>query len=124
MDAFEYINEILVGKKQLIVDENTENSYEPYVTNRTLSYHNDCLTFANEMNMCPFADKKMQYDFFINTIRSRKRPFVKWIKPEKRQDVEAVKLIYNMSSLKASEAINLLSDEQLSIIKKKTDIGG
>ena len=124
MDAFDYINDVLVGKKHLIVDEDTENGYEPYLTNRTLSYHVDCLTYANEMNIRPFADKKLQYDFFINTIRSRKRPFVKWIKPEKRQDVEAIKLIYNMSSQKASEAINLLSESQLEIIKKKTDIGG
>lgn len=124
MDAFDYINDVLVGKKHIIVDEDTENGYEPYLTNRTLSYHVDCLTYANEMNIRPFVDKKLQYDFFINTIRSRKRPFVKWIKPEKRQDVEAIKLIYSMSSQKASEAINLLSKSQLEIIKKKTDIGG
>lgn len=124
MDAFDYINDVLVGKKHIIVDEDSENGYEPYLTNRTLSYHVDCLTYANEMNIRPFVDKKLQYDFFINTIRSRKRPFVKWIKPEKRQDVEAIKLIYSMSSQKASEAINLLSESQLEIIKKKTDIGG
>jgi hypothetical protein len=124
MDTFDFVNEISDGKNQLIVDEQTEEIYNPFIVNRALSYHRDCIIYANEMNIHPNVDKKLQFDFFINTIRSRKRPRVKWIKPEKAKDVESIKMIYNMSSQKASEVISLLSESQLKIIKNKTDIGG
>jgi len=70
MSPFDYVNQILQGKKNLIVDEVTEKEYSPFLTNRSLSYHMDCLMFANEMNSRHFIDKKMQNDFLLNTIRS------------------------------------------------------
>lgn len=60
----------------------------------------------------------------INTIRSRKRPFAKWVKPVKSEDLECIKTYYGFSESKAREALNLLSDEQIKQIKEKTDIGG
>jgi hypothetical protein len=123
-NPFDYVNEILQGKKQLIVDDYTEKSYEPFLTNRSLSYHKDCIMYANEMNRRHFLDKKMQNDFLLNTIRSRKRPFSKWSKVEKSEDMSCVKTYFNLSDAKAREALRLLSDEQIRELKDKTDTGG
>ena len=124
MNPFDYVNQILYGKKDLIVDELTEKDYIPFLINRSLSYHKDCIIYANEMNRRHFLDKKLQNHFLINTIRSHKRPFAKWVKSEKSEDIECVKLIYGLSDSKAREALRLLSDEQIQKLKEKTETGG
>lgn len=123
-NPFDYVNQILYGKKNLIVDEATEKEYVPFLTNRSLSYHYDCVLYANEMNIRHNADKKMQNDFLINTVRSKKRPFVKWAKSEKNDDIACIKQVYGFSDAKAIDALRLLSDEQIQQLKEKTDIGG
>ena len=123
-NPFDYVNQILYGKKDLIVDELTEKDYIPFLINRSLSYHKDCIIYANEMNRRHFLDKKLQNHFLINTIRSHKRPFAKWVKSDKSEDIECVKLIYGLSDSKAREALRLLSDEQIQQLKEKTDTGG
>jgi hypothetical protein len=80
--------------------------------------------YANEVNRRHFLDKKLQNDFLLNTVRSRKRPFAKWVKSEKSEDIECVKLVYGLSDSKAREALRLLSDEQIQLLKEKTDTGG
>jgi hypothetical protein len=123
-NPFDYVNAILQNKKQMIVDDLTEKDYIPFLVNRSLSYHSDCIMYANEMNRRHFLDKKLQNDFLINTVRSRKRPFAKWVKSEKSEDIECVKLVYGLSDSKAREALRLLSDEQIQLLKEKTDTGG
>ena len=123
-NPFEYVNQILQGKKQLIVDGATEKLYEPFLVNRALSYHKDCIMYANEMNRRHFIDKKLQNDFLINTIRSYKRPFNKWIKAEKSEDIACIKTYFGLSDAKAREALKHLNEEQILELKEKTDIGG
>jgi hypothetical protein len=123
-NPFVYVDQILHGKENLIIDSNTEKAYNPFLINKGLSYHYDCLLYANEMNMRHFADKKMQNDFLINSIRSKKRPFVKWTKSEKIENLEVIKSYFNYSESKAKDALRLLSEEQIQKIKEKTDIGG
>jgi len=124
MNPFDFVNQILQGKKQLIVDDLSEKSYEPFLTNKALSYHQDCVLFANEMNRRSFVDKKLQNDFLLNTIRSRKRPFNKWVKAEKSEDIACIKTYYGLSTAKAHEALRLLSEEQLQQLKEKINPGG
>jgi hypothetical protein len=123
-NPFDYVNSILQNKQQLITDESTEKSYSPFLSNRSLSYHKDCIMYANEMNMRHNLDNKLQFDFLLNTIRSKKRPFAKWVKSEKGDDLECIKLVYGVSSSKAKEIARLLNQEQIQEIKKQTDIGG
>jgi hypothetical protein len=80
--------------------------------------------YANEMNRRHFVDKKLQNDYLLNTVRSKKRPFNKWVKSEKSEDLECIKTYYGLSSLKALEALRLLNDEQIQELKEKTDTGG
>lgn len=124
MSPFDYVNAILQNKKKLIVDELTEKSYTPFLVNRSLSYHKDCVFYANEMNRYHQIDKKLQNDFLLNIVRSQKRPFAKWVKAEKSEDLECIKQIFGFSESKAREAIRLLSKEQIQKLKEQTDIGG
>ena len=123
-NPFDYVNAILQNKKELIVDDVTEKAYVPFMVNRSLSYHYDCIAYANEMNRRHFLDKKLQNDFLLNTVRSRKRPFAKWVKTEKSEDIECIKQVYGLSDSKAREALRLLSEEQIQKLKEQTDIGG
>ena len=124
-NPFDYVNQILQGKKQLIIDEATEDAYVSFLTNRSLSQHKDCVLFANEMNQRHNLDKKMQNDFLLNTVRSVKRPFAKWAKSEKQNDdIECVKLVYGLSDSKARDALRLLTKEQIQQLKKETFTGG
>jgi len=97
MSPFDYVNAILQNKKKLIVDELTEKSYAPFLVNRSLSYHKDCIFYANEMNRYHQIDKKLQNDFLLNIVRSQKRPFAKWVKAEKSEDLECIKQIFGFS---------------------------
>jgi len=123
-NPFDYVNAILQNKKQLIVDELTEKDYVPFLVNRSLSYHKDCIMYANEMNRRHFIDKKLQNDFLLNTVRSQKRPFAKWVKSEKSDDLECIKTVYGFSEVKAREALRLLSKEQIQQLKEQTQTGG
>ena len=98
-------------------------SYAPYIINRCLSGHIDCIMFANEMNKCHFLDKDMQYSFFLNTLRKKKR-FSPWLRKEKVTDLECIKKYYGYSNEKASQALKILTQEQINFIKQRLDIGG
>jgi len=123
-NPFDYVNSILQNKKNLIVDELTEKDYSPFLVNRSLSYHKDCVLYANEMNRRHLTDKKLQYDFLLNTIRSQKRPFAKWVKSEKSDNLECIKQVFGLSDQKARDAMRLLSNEQIQQLKEQTDTGG
>lgn len=124
MSPFDFVNEIQQGKKQLVVDDVTEAVYVPFLVNRALSYHKDCVMYANEMNRRHYIDKKLQNDFLLNTVRSKRRPFNKWAKAVKSDDLACVKSYYGLSDAKAREALRLLTDEQIQMLKDITDVGG
>ncbi len=117
------IPSILQTKKEVITQEN-ERDYVPFITNRALSFHHDCILYANQMNLLPNMDPLLQYHFLINTVRSYKRPFQKWQKRVDNENLEAIKEYYSFSNEKAKEAITLLTNDQLDEIKKNLNKGG
>ena len=120
----DWLNSINQTKKNLIdEDPSVEKSYPPYIINRCLSGHLDAVMFANEMNIYSFLPKKMQYDFFINTLRTKKR-FSPWIRKDLVDNLDCVKRYYGYSNEKARQALKILSKEQLDFIKSKFEIGG
>ena len=121
----DYLNSINLSKKNLMEDEDPawEKNYPPYIINKCMSHHMDTVMFANEMNQYPGLDKKLQYDFFINTVRPRKR-FSPWGKKEKVKDIELVKDFYGYSTEKAMQALRILTENQLEIIRTKLNKGG
>ena len=120
----DWLNSINQNKKNIMdEDPSSIKEYAPYIINRCLSGHIDCLMYANEMNKFSSLDKKLQYDFFINIIRKKKR-FSPWLKQEKIKDLEIVKSYYGYSNEKAKQALRILTKEQLDFIKSKLETGG
>ena len=123
MNPFEYANAINYTKKNIMVDDLAEKAYLPYMINRQLSYFPDTVLAANEMNRNHHLDNRLQFDFFINIIRKRKR-FSKWFKPEQISDLENIKQYYGYSNDKARQVLPLLSTEQINELKIKVAKGG
>ena len=120
----DWLNSINQTKKHLIdEDPSLEKDYSPYIINRCFSGHIDCLMYANEMNKYHFLPKKMQYDFFINSLRVKKR-FSPWLRKDTIKDLDYVKRYYGYSNEKAKQALRILTKEQLTFIKSKFETGG
>ena len=124
MELKDWLNSINQTKENL-TDENPEaiKEYAPFIINRCLSGHIDCILYSNEMNLNHQLDKDMQYSFFLNTIRKRKR-YSPWLRKDKIKDLECVKSYYGYSNEKASQALKILSKEQINFIKQRLEIGG
>ena len=124
MELKDWLNSINITKKNLIdEDPDCERDYAPFVINKCLSGQMDSLMYANEMNLNHHLDKRMQYDFFINSLRKRKR-FSPWLRKDKVKNIEAVKSYYGFSTAKAEQALTILSNEQLDYIYEKLNTGG
>ena len=123
MNPFEYANAINYTKKNIMVDDIAEKSYSPYMINRQLSYFPDTVLAANEMNRNHHLDNRLQFDFFINIIRKRKR-FSKWFKPEQISDLDVVKKYYGYSNEKAHQVLTILTADQINELKRKVMTGG
>jgi hypothetical protein len=79
--------------------------------------------FVNEMNKYHFLDKDLQYSFYLNTVRKRKR-FSPWLRKDKIEDLDYVKRYYGYSNEKALQVLKILSNEQINFIKQRLEIGG
>jgi hypothetical protein len=124
MELKDWLNSINQTKENLMEQDPTlKKDYAPYIINRCLSGHIDCILFANEMNMNHHIDKDMQYSFYLNSLRKRKR-FSPWLRKDKVTDLECVKSYYRYSNEKASQALKILSKEQIAFIKQRLEIGG
>ena len=123
MNHFEYLNAINNTKKDIMIDDLAEKQYNSFMINRGLSYFQDTALIANEMNVNHHVDNRLQFQFFINIIRQRKR-FSKWFKPETENDVEVIKEYYGYSNDKARQVLCLFSKQQIEQLKQKVNKGG
>jgi hypothetical protein len=120
---FDYVNDINYGKKNIMVDDVAEKDYNAFIVNRALSYFNDTVLYANEMNIHHSLDSKLQYSFLINIVRKQKR-WSKWLKPNDVTNLELIKEYYGYSNEKAKSVLSLLNDEQLQELKNRIYKGG
>ena len=120
MKPFDYVTSVSYNKKNMMRDtendELAESGYQPYLSNKALSYQVDSLFHSNEMNMNHHIDNILQYEYFLNTLRPKRR-FAKWVKAEDNDDLEAIKLYFGYSNKKAEQTLSILSSEQIRIIK-------
>ena len=123
MNPFKFTDAINYTKQDIMIDDITEKAYNPFLINRSLSYFPDTVLAANEMNRNHHIDNRLQFDFFINIVRKRKR-FSKWYKPETVSDLEAVKKYYGYSNEKARQVLTLLNTDQINELKRKVTTGG
>ena len=120
----EIVPSILQTKVNYLRDDVDLKEYSPFMVNRALSYHMDCVLYANEINKHHSIDKDMQYQYLLNSIRPVKRKFQPWQKSSTDKDLECIKEYFGYSNQKAKEALILLSAEQIAEIKIRTDKGG
>ena len=123
ISPFDFANAINHSKQNLIVDDWSEKQYNAWIVNKSMSYGADTVIYANEMNSRPHLDRRLQFDFLINTVRPRKR-FNKWLKPETVEVLSTIQEYYGYSIDKARQVLPLLSDLQLETIKNKLNKGG
>ena len=120
----DWLNSINFTKEDITEDDpSVIKDYAPYIINRCLSGNLDCIMFVNEMNKYSFLDKDMQYSFYLNTLRKKKR-FSPWLRKDKVTDLEIIKQYYGYSNEKAENALKILTPEQIKFIKQRLDTGG
>ena len=120
----DFLTAINLCKKNLMEEDPlTEKEYPPFVINRSLSYFEDTILYANEVNLRGHLDNRLQNDYLLNSVRRKKR-FSRWLKPEKNEDIDAIREYYSCNYRKAHEIAKVLTGEQLSLIHKRLKRGG
>ena len=121
----DYLNAINYTKESLLDsdDEQWEKKYYPFIVNKCVAPFPDTVMLVNEINQLHHLDKRLQFDFLINSLRPRKR-FTPWLKAKKLENLEYVKENYGYNNEKAKEALDILNDEQISAIKTRLNKGG
>ncbi len=118
----DWLNSINQNKNNLLKEDPTAK-YPAYIINRCMSGHLDTILYANEMNLSAHLDSDMQYSFYLNSVRKRKR-FSPWLRKDEIKDLELVKRYYGYSNEKAKQALRILTKDQINFIKSKFETGG
>jgi len=119
-DVWSWVKSINSNKVNLLEQCLDIKSYQPYIVNKSLSYHWDTVFFSNEMNMYSCIPSEMQYLFYLYSIKKGNR-YSKWVKKDTTEDIHFIKTYYECNDTKAHEIINLLSKEQINYIKNKLE---
>ena len=121
----DYLKAINQTKENLLdtEDEEWEKRYPPYIVNKCLAPFTDTILLVNELNQYHHLDKKLQFDYLLNSLRPRNR-FAPWMKAKKLDNLEDVKEFYGYSNEKARDALDILDTKQISAIKKRLKKGG
>lgn len=126
MKPFEFVNAIN-SKKDIIRNSDNpelmEKLYNPFIINKTYSNFTDTIMYASEINQFSHIDSKLQFDYYLNSLRSAKR-FSKWHKREENVDVEAIQEYYKVNYARAVEYSRVLTSEQIDQIKQRIIKGG
>lgn len=120
----EVLPAILKTKKYVLETEQDVKDYKGFMVNRALSYHSDCIFLSNLMNLNHGLDSELQFQYYLNTVRSMKRDFKPWQKAEISKDLECIKEYFGYSNEKAKQALRVLTVEQITLIKERTNKGG
>lgn len=127
MGPFDYINAVSHTKKDLMTgtenDQLAEKGYDPWLTNKTFSNFPDTILHANDINALWHLDNKPQFCYYINILRPRKR-FKKWPKKEDNGNIELICNAYQCSKRVAKQYLNILSNAQITLLKKEQEKGG
>jgi len=123
----ELLPDINFGHKNLIrTGDMDEGEYggKCFIINRALSMNVDTVLYANEMNIHYQLDPLLQYDYFINSIRKKKR-WSKWAKTTGPSAIlELIKEYYNYNEQRAREVLDLLTESEIEEIRLRFSKGG
>ena len=121
----EYLNAINFTKKNLMDSDDLlwQKKYPAFIVNKILSGFQDCIMLINEMNRNHFVDKDMQFQFLLNSIRSKKR-YSPFLRSSILKDLDVVKEYYGYNNEKAKVALDILTKDEVKLIKEKLFKGG
>ena len=121
----EYLNAINFTKKNLMDSDDLlwQKKYPAFIVNKILSGFQDCIMLVNEMNRNHFMDKDMQFQFLLNSIRSKKR-YSPFLRSSKLKDLDVIKEYYGYNNDKAKTALDILTKDEVKLIKEKLFKGG
>ena len=122
-NPFDFVKDVSYTKKDNMPDKVAEKSYQPFLVNKALSYHQESVFFSNEMNVRHSLDNRLQYLFFLNTLRKRNR-FSQWSKPYLSKKLDTLTEYYQISKREAKDYMDILSDKQIRELKKRMEKGG
>ena len=124
-DLKEYLNAINFSKKNVMDSEDKQwiKKYPAFIINKILSGFSDTIMLVNEMNRNHFLDKDMQFQFLLNSIRTKKR-YSPFLRASKLKEIECVKEYYGYSNDKAKSALDILTKDEIKLIKEKLYKGG
>ena len=124
---FDYINSVTRNKKNMIRgtdnEELAEKGYNAFLTNKALSFHVDTILYANEMNKRAHIDSRMQYEYYLESVRSMSRGFF-WPKKEANEDLEIIASYCKVNLERAKEIYRIIGKDGVDDIKKKMVTGG
>ena len=120
LNPFDFVNSITEKGQRL----DPSSGYVPFLTNRALSYHKDCVLWVNEVNTRYSMPEDMQYEFLYGTISKKKRFGGKWAKQQKDEDIELISQYYQVNIRRAAEILSLINKDELENIKSNTFKGG
>lgn len=127
LTPFDFVNAINQSKRDLIADSEdpaaTEAQYVPYIVNRTFSYFQETVLYANEMNINHHLDKAPQFQFYLSSLRPRKR-FAKWHKPDADDRITLIREYYGCSFAVAQQYADVLSTDAVEAIRSRLNQGG
>lgn len=122
LSVFDFLNDICQGKKDVLTAEN-EKDYNPFFINRWLSMRIDTIMYAQEMNKCSHLPKRMQYDFYLYSIKKQRRKF-EYIKHQRQDDIDLIGEYYQVNETRSKELLPLLSEDDIAYIKRRLYKGG
>lgn len=117
---FDYVKAI--NSKTKIDTSTLEKDYVPYIVNKAMSYYPDTVGIANYLNQCWAMPKRAQFDLYMQAVRQKRR-YTPWVKPDRSADIQIVSDYYKYSRAKAEEALDILTSEQIAILKKRLKEG-
>ena len=123
MNPFDFVKAISYSKKNIMIDDLIEEEYNSFIINRALSYYPDTILYANEMNKNHHLDGRLQFDFFINIIKKRKR-FSPWLRATEIENLDVIKEYYGYSDEKAKSVLSLFNNKQIENLKQRIYKGG
>ena len=120
-NPFDFVKSASYDKKDIMVDDIEEKPYQPFLVNKSLSYHEDCIFLTNEMNTRHSTESRLQYVFFLNTLR--RRQVFQMSVPLYLKETRCNQTVLSVSTRDAKEYASLLSDKQYRELKNRMQLG-
>lgn len=122
ISIFDFLKDLAEQKKDILSEEN-ESQYSPYMINRFMSMNQTTIMYANEMNTRHFLPKRLQYDYYLHSLKKERR-FFKYVKEDEQDNLDLIKEYFGYSKSRAKEALSILSDDDIEYMKNKLNKGG